>query len=325
MRVTSLAHSNIALIKYWGRSDSSLRLPLNGSISMNLSNLQTVTTVEFSPEYKSDDVTIDGEKNEKEIKRVADHLNRIRLLAKSGLFAKIVSKNNFPSSSGLSSSASGFAALTLAASVSLGLKLDTRKVSVLARLASGSACRSIPGEFVEWRTSDNSEDSYAYTLFPQNHWKLLDIVAVVGSLKKSVPTSVAQENVFTSPFIKSRISLIAEKIKKLKNAVSQRDFFQFGEIVESEALELHAVIMTQTPSLIYFLPETVALFHQIRSWRKNGLIVYFAVNTGHDVHLFCLQKDQQIVLDKLNSLSYVKKTISNFPAGPAKIIDRHLF
>src|SRR3989344_5102710 len=111
MKTTAKAYSNIAFIKYWGKSDQVQKIPLNNSISMNLSGLNSITTIEFSEKYKIHDITIDGQKNAPEIKRVVEHLDRIKFIANSRLFAKVVSKNNFPSASGLSSSASGFAAL----------------------------------------------------------------------------------------------------------------------------------------------------------------------------------------------------------------------
>src|SRR3982074_336513 len=143
MKATALAPSNIAFIKYWGKKDEDLRLPENGSISMNLSNLLTTTTVEFDPNYKDDEIFINDDLDYLMArKRVIAHLDRIRSKAKIKDKAKVVSKNNFPSGTGLSSSASGFAALTVAAASAAGLKLSEKELSVLARLGSGSACRS---------------------------------------------------------------------------------------------------------------------------------------------------------------------------------------
>lgn len=322
---TALAYSNIAYIKYWGRSDNSLRLPLNSSLSMNLSNLQTITTVEFSEDLKSDDVIIDGTKNDKEIDRVVGHLERVRKLANSNLFAKVVSQNNFPSSHGLSSSASGFAALTLASVSALNLKLNEKKLSVLARLGSGSAARSIPGGFVEWYKSNHSEDSFAKSVFSENHWQITDIVVVVSAKKKIHPTSDSMIFALTSPFMGQRLLKIDEKLTNIKKAILEKNFKEFGKIVENEALELHTVIMTQTPSYFYLFPETVILIQTVREWRNNGLEVYFTINTGHDVHLICEQKNKEAVLSKLKQLKFIKKTIINYPAGPAKLINKHLF
>lgn len=325
MKATALAYSNIAFIKYWGKSDLQLRLPLNSSISMNLSNLQTTTTVEFSLELKNDDIAIDGKKNAKAQQRIIAHLDRFRKLANTNEFSKVVSVNNFPSSTGLSSSASGFAALTLAAANALSLNLPEKELSVLARLGSGSASRSIPRGFVEWIKGENQDSSYAYSLFPENHWNIVDIVVIVSNDKKQTPTSAAQNFVFTSPFINARLDRIDKKIKELKNIISEKNFENFGELIESESLEFHAIIMTQNPSFIYLYPETLNLMHAVRKWRQDGLPVYFTINTGHNIHLICEQKNKDNVLRKLKQLKFINKTIINYPAGPAKLINKHLF
>ncbi|OGG03910.1 diphosphomevalonate decarboxylase [Candidatus Gottesmanbacteria bacterium RBG_16_37_8] len=325
MKKTALAYSNIALIKYWGKVDFTNRLPANNSISMNLSNLKTITTVEFQPQLKKDDVLIDGAKVDKEIIRVKKHLDRIRKINNTLLFAKVVSQNNFPKSTGLSSSASGFAALTLAATSGLNLNLSENKLSHLARLASGSACRSIPGGFVEWYQSTSRHDSFAKTIFPDSYWNIVDFVAVVGGQKKDISTSFAQRSAFSSPFLKVRLKNLPSKLKYLKLAIEEKNFPVFGEIIEAEALEMHAIIMTQARPLIYFLPETLALFRQVRMWRLEGLLVFFTLNTGHDVHLFCQEKDKDILNKKLTLLPFVKRIIINYPAGKAAIINKHLF
>src|SRR3989344_8520297 len=153
MKAKAVAPSNIAFVKYWGRKDETLRLPENGSISMNLSGLQTTTIVEFSDKLEEDEIIINGVKEDLENNRAVKHLDRVRGLANIKTKAKVVTENNFPTGTGLSSSASGFAALTLAAAVAAGLKLSEKELSILARQGSGSACRSIPDGFVEWLDS----------------------------------------------------------------------------------------------------------------------------------------------------------------------------
>ena len=169
MKATAIAPSNIAFIKYWGVKDEILRLPKNGSISMNLSNLLTTTTVEFNSNLTEDEISINETKESKEQNRVEEHLDRIRKLANLSQKAKVVSQNNFPTATGLSSSASGFAALSLAGAKAAGLNLSEKDLSILARQGSGSACRSIPDGFTEWLDGDTSETSYAVSLFPPDY------------------------------------------------------------------------------------------------------------------------------------------------------------
>lgn len=324
MKATATAPSNIAFIKYWGKKNELLRLPTNGSISMNLSNLTTTTTVEFSDNYKKDEVLIDEKKDVKKAERVIQHLDRIRQKAGIGVKAKVVSKNSFPMSTGLSSSASGFAALTVAGCVAAGLSLSEKELSILARQASGSACRSIPDGFVEWFEGTDSNSSYGNSIFPSNWWNIVDIVACISHQEKYTPTTKGQTYFKTSPFFKTRLQNINEKIKKIKQFIKEKDFRSFGELVENDALELHATMMTSNPSLIYLYPETLFLMHHIQNWRKEGLDIYFSLNTGHNIHIICQINDREKVK---NLIQKVKKgsVITNLPSGGAKLVSKHLF
>jgi len=327
MKATAIAPSNIAFIKYWGKKDKILRLPTNGSLSMNLSALLTTTTVEFSDKYKENLVIINGQKATVEAEdRVVDHLDRIRKLGNISYRAKVASVNNFPTSSGLSSSASGFAALTLAAAISSGLKLTEKELSILARKASGSACRSIPDGFVEWFEGTTDASSWARSIYPPSFWDIKDIVVIVDRKEKDVSTTEGQKNAFSSPFFKLRLLRINDKIAKLKKFLKEKDFENFGKLVEDEALELHAMIMTAKPSLIYWLPETVRLMRLVRVWRSRGVSVYFTINTGHDIHLLCEEKNRQKVLARLEDAGIKKDNIIvSSPAEGVKLINNHLF
>ncbi len=325
MKATAIAPSNIAFIKYWGLKEEFLRLPTNGSISMNLSNLLTTTTVEFSQNFKEDGIIINNKTQEKEAKRVVAHLNRIRSLAKISLFAKVVSINNFPTGTGLSSSASGFAALTTAGAAAAGLKLFEKELSILSRLGSGSACRSIPDGFTEWYQGETNETSYAVSLYPPEYWDIVDIVAVVNVGPKDIPTSQGQKLARSSPFFSTRLEFINKKIKTLKKYLKEKNFVSFGELIESEALELHAIMLTSTPSLIYWLPGTISVMKQVQKWRKEGIQVYFTVNTGQDVHIICQKKNAEKVTVLVQKIPEVKKIITNSPSKGASLISEHLF
>jgi len=363
MKATAVAPSNIAFIKYWGRKDEALRIPMNGSVSMNLSNLLTTTTVEFNKDFKEDIITINHEllsysssevspKADESrsfssrqdgyqmvtrqartisLKRVVEHLNRIRKLAKINypsalLRAKVVSENNFPTGTGLSSSASGFAALTLAASKAAGLSLSEKELSILARQGSGSACRSIPDGFVEWLDGDSNKTSYAVSLFPPNYWDIVDVVAIVSKNKKELSTTEGQKLANSSPFFSVRLKRIKDKINLIKKYIKEKNFPALGELIEQEALELHAIMLTSTPPLIYWLPATISVMHAVQKWRKDGLEVYFTVNTGQDIHLICQKKDVETVTKRAKEIPDVKKTIINTPSIGAHIIEpSHLF
>jgi diphosphomevalonate decarboxylase len=185
---SAAAHPNIAFIKYWGNRDHKLRIPANGSLSMNLAPLETRTTVSFDTDLKSDQLTLNGEAaGDQALERVSTLLDRIRTLAKIDTYARVVSHNSFPTGTGIASSASAFAALSLAGATSLGLELPEQSLSQLARSGSGSASRSIPGGFVEWEPEGAS--SYAYSIADPEHWDLVDFITLISLEHKKVISS----------------------------------------------------------------------------------------------------------------------------------------
>lgn len=326
MKSTAIAPSNIAFIKFFGKTNDELRLPANSSISMCLSAATTTTTVEFSSKYNQDIIEIVGDRfSDKERIRISSHIDRIRKIAKVKQFAKVITQNSFPKSSGIASSASGFAALTLAASSALGLSLTDLELTVHARLGSGSAARSIPDGFVQWNKGEKSNNSFAYSLYSPNHWNILDILVVLEDHPKSVSTTDAHKLAATSPFYKQRIAAMDEKIEKFKQTLKKRDFTSFGKIVEEEAFNMHAVMMTTTPSLLYWSAKTVELISAVWEWRQKGLSVYFTIDAGANVHLICEEKNQQNVVSAVNSLKIVKSIMINKPSKGARLINQHLF
>ncbi len=325
MKQTAIAPSNIAFTKYWGRKDEVLRLPENGSISMSLSNLLTTTTVEFRDDLTEDEITLNGQIEEDEDSRIKKHLDRVRALAKLDKRAEVVSCNNFPTGTGLSSSASGFAALTLAATKAAGLNLSGKKLSILARQGSGSACRSIPSGFVEWLDGDTSETSYAKTIFSKNYWDIVDVVTIVSQGKKDIPTSIGQQSVASSPFMQARKVHMAEKNNKLRKLIKAKKFTEFGQLVESEALELHAIMITQMPPLIYWQPNTILMMKLLQKWRSEGLECYFTINTGQDVHIMVEGKNSKELVKRLKRIEEVRDIIINIPGEGARLTNKHQF
>jgi diphosphomevalonate decarboxylase len=325
MKTTAIAPSNIAFIKYWGKKDAALRLPANGSISMNLSGLTTTTTVEFLPTLIHDDITIDGKQIEKEGRRVSIHLDRIRKLTSIQTYARVVSKNSFPSSTGLSSSASGFAALTVAGAMAAGLTLSEKQLSILARLGSGSACRSIPDGFVEWIYGNTNESSYAISLFPPDYFDIVDIVALTNSGKKEIPTSDGMELASTSPFYETRLKGMKRKLALCQTYIQTKDFTALGNLVEQESLNMHAVMMTSNPPLLYMNSQTLTLIKEIQNWRKLGVEAYFTLNTGQDVHVLCQSSNTDAVVARLRTLEFVSDSIISVPSAGTQFSNSHLF
>jgi diphosphomevalonate decarboxylase len=292
---------------------------------MDLSNLTTTTTVEFNPAFSKDTVTINGVCESDEESRVVRHLERIRSLAKIHHKAKVVSINNFPIATGLSSSSSGFAALTVAGAEAAGLKLSEKELSILARQGSGSACRSIPDGFVEWLDGTTSETSYAVSLFPPDYWDIFDVVAIVSEEKKDVSSTEGHKAAQSSPLFEARLTHIKEKISLIKKLMKERNFTAMGELIEQEALEFHSIILTSTPSQIYWTPETLKVMKLIRKWRKFGMPVYFTMNTGQDIHLICEKATVPKLQSELKEVKEVKKIVVNTPSVGTRIVSTHLF
>lgn len=318
MKATAIAPANIAFIKYWGKKDEKLHLPLNASFSMNLSGSITTTTVEFSEKYLTD--TVQADLNEKEKEKVLVHLDRIRRVAKSTMRASVVTKNSFPKSAGLASSASGFAALTVAASGALGLGLTEKELSIVARFGSGSACRSIPDGFVYWKNGESTDDSYAYSIYPSSYWDLRDIIVIVEASEKPVSTRGGMERVKTSPFWRERVLGIPAKIHAVQYALKHKNLRELGIVMEEDCVNMHAVAMTQNPPLFYWNEATMAIIRAVRAWREKGIPVYFTIDAGPNVHLICEGKNEKNVLEKVKKLSGIIQVIVNKPSIGAHLV-----
>lgn len=321
MKATAIAHPNIAFIKYWGNRDEFLRLPANGSISMNLSGLATRTTVEFREGLKADAVFLAGQPAGPELSvRVVDHLSRIRARASRSLFARVDTENSFPLGCGIASSASGFAALTVAACAALGLALDPQELSGLARLASGSACRSIPGGFVEWQPGSGDSDSFATSLLPPEHWKLTDLVVVVDRQPKAVSSSEGHRTAWTSPLYRVRVDSSPKRLEECRKSLFERDFGKLTEIVEEDCLLLHAVLLTSAPPLVYWTAKTVEIIQLVRRWRAQGLAIAFSIDAGANVHCLTPAESAAEALHKLQEVPGVLEVLRAEPGGPATLI-----
>jgi diphosphomevalonate decarboxylase len=336
-KATARAPTNIAFIKYMGKDargdalpgEQGKNFPENGSISLTIDALHSTTTVHFSSQYTSDEFTLDGQQDPKEAKRVFDAINIVRAMAKSTEKAKIVSKNNFGKSRGLSSSASAAGALALAASNAIGLNLSEKEVSVLARKFSGSGSRSVPSGWVEWKMPifDDAgklvSDSYAESIFPPDHWALADVVAVTELPPKKTSTTEAHGKVHQSLYRPARLAAMQSKIGQCKYFIECRDFTALGQLAEAEAWDLHLLFISS--GIRYIRSETLKIMEAVEEWRLEGLESYYTLNTGQDVHVICQEKDVEAVQNKLRKLPGVIDVIVARPGRGAHLLDEHLF
>ena len=322
LQATALAHPNIAFIKYWGNRNDQLRLPLTGSLSMALDGLDTVTRVSFDPDLAADCFILNGmERSGTALDRVASFLDHVRQWAVLNRFAQVESTSNYPSGAGIASSAAAFAALALAASQAAGLELSEVELSRLARLGSGSACRSVPGGFAEWLPGSGDADSYAIQIAPPEHWDLVDLIVVVDRGEKAVSSSAGHKLAATSPLQALRIAGVPERLEQCRTAILKRDFERLAQVVELDSEWMHAVMRTSTPPLYYWTPVTEVVLWNVRAWRAQGHAVCATVDAGPNVHVIALAEDAAWAEAQLRALPGVLEVLKAKPGGGARIID----
>lgn len=316
------AHPNIAFIKYWGNQDNALRIPANGSLSMNLDGLETRTTVQFDTRMEGDRLILNGEPAKGDaLARVSATLDRIRQLADLRTSALVRSDNSFPTGTGIASSASAFAALTLAGVTALGLCLSERELSQIARTGSGSASRSIPGGFVEWQAGTDHGSSFATSIAGPEHWDLVDYIVLVSGQHKVVGSTQGHQLAGTSPLQAARVADAERRLEICRKALLERDFPVFAEIVEQDSNLMHSVMMTSSPPLYYWEPGTLDIINAVREWRKDGLQVCFTIDAGPNVHVLCPGPDAEAVKRRLTSLVNIKSILKCTPGGPAWLLE----
>ena len=347
-KATCRAGSNIAFIKYWGVAGGAedLNIPLNNSISMTLADAHTTTTVAWDDSgcLPEDTVAIDGEQLVgASAERIVAHLDRLRALAGVSDRACVVSNNNFPMASGIASSASGFAALTVAGAAALGLRLDATRLSAVARRGSGSASRSLFGGFVEWERGwggGKSKEkigesggeslldsrSVARQLHNEDHWALRDVIAIVSAGAKRVSSSSGHRLAATSPLNTARTRCVGAWLETVRQAIAERDIGLLGPVLELDALAMHGVMMTSSPSLLYWQPGTLEVLQAVRSWREDeGVPVYFTIDAGPNVHLLCEAEIAAEVARRVGTLPAVGRVLVSGPGTGPELLDGHLF
>jgi diphosphomevalonate decarboxylase len=318
---TARAHSNIALVKYWGKRDAVLNIPAVGSISITLDALATDTTVVFDPENTADELWLDG--RQVDARRASGVLDVVRERADIRAGAIVTSTNNFPTGAGLASSASGFAALALAASAAAGLALDERELSILARRGSGSAARSVFGGFVELYAGGNADgtDSFAEPLLERSAWPLCVVVAITATEQKSVSSRAGMAgSAASSPFYASWVDTAAQDLTAMRAAIAARDLGATGELAEYSCLKLHALMLTTRPALIYWNPATVAAIHTVRELRASGIPVYFTIDAGPQVKALCDPSDADVVARALAAVPGVLETRTSALGPGARLV-----
>lgn len=329
------APSNIALIKYWGKKD--IQVPLNPSLSFTLKNAVTKTIVKFKPRTSQEDISFifyfDGKKNHKFGTKVKKYLESIFSYVPflKDYHLDIFSENNFPHSSGMASSASSMAALSLCL-VSLERAISRKiiqevdfykRASFLARLGSGSACRSIYSKINLWGFQPEFEgvDEYSRSFLGLHPIfdNYRDAILVIDKKVKKVSSSVGHQLMNKHPFLKSRIEQANCNLRRLIHCMAIGDCEGFAEIVENEALTLHGLMMSSTPSFILMAPKTLSMIEKIRNKREQTkLPICFTLDAGANIHLLYPQKIEKEVEEFIsNELKLSNVIFDEVGPGPS--------
>lgn len=310
MKATAKANTNIALIKYWGKRDEELFLPMNSSLSITLDKFYTITTVEFRKELDKDVFWFNNQQaNESDSNKVSRFLDNVRNLTSVNFYAVVSSENIVPTAAGFASSASAFAALAAASTKALDLKLNEKELSILARQGSGSACRSIYGGYVEWKKGEREDgkDSVAYQILPEDNWNLSILSVMVASSQKAVPSRDGMKRtVETSPFYNGWLQTVDKDLEKAKEAIRVRNFESLGKVVEANALKMHATMIGAEPPILYWQSGTLEVFQEVQELRSQGISAFVTIDAGPNVKVLCMPQDELKVYETIIRLPHVQ-------------------
>jgi phosphomevalonate decarboxylase len=322
MKASAVAYPIQGLLKYHGLADFERRIPYHNSISVCTEPTQTHTTVEADQTIDSDSVSIDGKvlATGREQERVLRVVDAIRTIAGSDQGFRMVSKSNFPKYVGLGSSASGFAALAVAACKVFKVEATTDEISEFARLGAGSATRAVAGGFAEWIT--RGQRSYGRMLAGPGElpWAIVGMVT-----HHDVPTEGVHRDAMTSPFFRPRLEYLQKPLEQMRKAIADRDSLKVMELAERDTLNLHAVTMTAHEGLVAWRGATVETIHAVRRLRKSGTPCFFSIDTGATVYVNTLPEHVEEVAKMVEGIQGVDEVLRMGVGGPARLVDEHLF
>jgi phosphomevalonate decarboxylase len=319
VKATAVAHPIQGLVKYHGLADPVLRLPYHDSISVCTAPLTTRTTIEFGG-FPRDTATIDGRPaGGHEMDRILSVVDTVRGRANEPGRFRMASVNDFPSNVGLGASASGFAALALAACSAAGLRLDLQEVSRIARRGAGSAARAVTGAFSKWKMGVADEDSYAVQLAGTD-LQIAMVIALVPAFKE---TEDAHREATTSPFFHARLAEVPRLVAEMELAIRTRDIGRVCALAERDTLMLHGITMTGVGEMVLWRPDTLRVILAVKRMREEGIPAFFSIDTGATVYVNTFPDRGEDVAGRIRDLGI--ETIPCSVGGPARLVDDHLF
>lgn len=323
-RAAAFAPINIALSKYWGKRDPERNLPWSSSLSVTMADLGTLTIVAPSAELDGNIMVInDQPADAKALTRVGRVMRAVRALAQTEVRAGIRAVNTVPTAQGLASSASAFAALARAATAAYGLDLDAGAMSGLARLGSGSACRSVHGGFVLWHRghADDGADSIAEQVATAEDWPLRAVIVHIGEGAKKTPSGDGMLlSQATSPYFRAWIETCDRDVDVCLAAIAARDFELLADVSEANCMAMHATMLATRPPLVYWQPATLAVIHAVQSLRAQGTPAFFTIDAGPSVVVICEAGAQDAVAAALAEIPGVARLTRTRVGGGAHLV-----
>lgn len=302
----AFAPANIALIKYWGKRDKILNLPNTSSLSLSLGNKGTTTHIRQSAKHDVISLNQQNVKPESHFyQRLVNYLSYFR--PHPTFYFHVETQNTIPLAAGVASSSSGFAALVKALDSYFDWQLPLHQLSVLARLGSGSACRSLWDGFVLWHKGEEEDglDSFAEPMAVAWPELCVGLLMVDQSPKKYGSREAMNHTVETSPLYAYWPCVVEKDLESIVNAIQIRNFSAFGQILEGNACAMHATLLASRPAIIYYQAQTLALIEKIQYLRKQGLLIFFSQDAGPNLKLFFLKSDLSKVQENFPTLEMV--------------------
>ncbi|MFA5108230.1 MAG: diphosphomevalonate decarboxylase [Candidatus Micrarchaeia archaeon] len=328
IKKTAIAAPNIALIKYWGKKNDLLKLPINDSVSITLDEkvLRSKATLEILDEKGKDRIwlnekKVDDEKIKEWISLVRKKLARKYPVVKNKIVIK--SENNFPTSAGIASSASGFCALATALCSCLRIK-SKKQISILARLGSGSASRSVYGGIVRWKSGKrkDGEDSFAVQVVPKKHWQLVDIIAIVDEGVKKISSKEGMERTMkTSGVMENRKKEAKKRILKIMGAIHNKNFDILAQETMDDSDFMHRAAARAKPPVIYMNDTSREIVYAIRKSNEKKIIAAYTFDAGANAHIIVEKRNLGKIRKMLAKIKGVKRIIISGIGNGSKIIE----
>jgi diphosphomevalonate decarboxylase len=316
--ITARSTPNIALIKYWGNRHDEFRLCANPNVAMTLDSPYVDISVDFADTLSV--TSTNKEMSERDIARFAKtielintYLSTIHYPLSTSISIEIDS--HIPPSIGLASSAAVFSALAKAIAGLIDADLTDEQISVMARLGSGSAARSIFGGFGAIRNEENNfiDGSKGWQVADSHHWNLHDIIIVPSTEEKKVGSSEGHPKAWTSPHFEQRVKEIGDhRQQDCIDAILQKDFEKLQHVAEEDAMDMHHCMQTQDPPLQYLSDTTYRILYEVKALREaSHLPVFFTMDAGPTVHLFC----EEEALDAIKNYAHAQEGCKVFEAS----------